>query len=134
MNMLLFAVDFSTLILPIVLLVVIAVTFVMSSLKRNKYNEATKAMFDNIKVGVKVKTYAGIYGEIVEMRDALDGSKVAILKTGEGDKIGYISIDVASIYAIDEKDNEELFGEEANNGNENNTEKNLETLVVDSNK
>ncbi|MBQ8749157.1 MAG: preprotein translocase subunit YajC [Clostridia bacterium] len=113
MGSLLFANDgLGTMIILVVLLVLIVGSLVMSFMRRNKYNAETQSMLEKLNVGVKVKTFAGIYGEIVEIRDALDGSKVALIKSGENGKESYISIDLASVYAIDEKDNAELFMEE----------------------
>lgn len=115
MDTLLFAegqVGFSNWILPAILILVIVFYIASGFIRRSKYNNETQDLLSKLQVGTKIKTFAGIYGEIVEIRDALDGSKVALIKTGEGDKCSYMSIDLASVYAIDEKDNAELFAEE----------------------
>ncbi len=113
MSNLLFAnTGFSNWILPAILLVIVVASLVMGVLRKGKYTQETQNLMSKLTVGVKVKTFAGVYGEIVEIRDALDGSKVALIKTGEKGKESFMSIDLASVYAIDEKDNAELFAEE----------------------
>ena len=113
MQSLLFAeTGFSSWILPAILLVIVVASLVMGVLRKGKYTQETQNLMSKLAVGVKVKTFAGVYGEIVEIRDALDGSKVALIKTGENGKESFMSIDLASVYAIDEKDNAELFAEE----------------------
>ena len=123
MNLLLFAensTNFSSIVLPALVISLFVIYIAFGFIKRSKINAETHNLFEKLQVGVKIKTYSGIYGEIVEIRDALDGSKVALIKTGEGDKESYISIDFASIYAIDEKDNAEIFNEEVTENIESN--------------
>ena len=103
---------FSQWILPAIVLAFVVVYLVYGMFRKNKYDSGVKNMLDKLEVGTKVKTFAGIYGEIVDIREALDGSKVALIKTGENGKESYMSIDLASVYSIDEKDNAELFNEE----------------------
>ena len=111
-NLLFAETGFSSWILPAILLVIVVASLVMGVLRKGKYTQETQNLMSKLTVGVKVKTFAGVYGEIVEIRDALDGSKVALIKTGENGKESFMSIDLASVYAIDEKDNAELFAEE----------------------
>lgn len=111
-NLLFAETGFSSWILPAILLVIVVASLVMGVLRKGKYTQETQNLMSKLAVGVKVKTFAGVYGEIVEIRDALDGSKVALIKTGENGKESFMSIDLASVYAIDEKDNAELFAEE----------------------
>ena len=123
MNLLLFAensTNFSSIVLPALVISLFVIYIAFGFIKRSKINAETHNLFEKLQVGVKIKTYSGIYGEIVEIRDALDGSKVALIKTGEGDKASYISIDFDSIYAIDEKDNAEIFNEEVTENTESN--------------
>lgn len=111
-NLLFAETGFSSWILPAILLVIVVASLVMGVLRKGKYTQETQNLMSKLTAGVKVKTFAGVYGEIVEIRDALDGSKVALIKTGENGKESFMSIDLASVYAIDEKDNAELFAEE----------------------
>ena len=127
MNLLLFAensTNFSSIVLPALVISLFVIYIAFGFIKRSKINAETHNLFEKLQVGVKIKTYSGIYGEIVEIRDALDGSKVALIKTGEGDKASYISIDFDSIYAIDEKDNAEIFNEEVTEKIESNIQEN----------
>lgn len=91
-------------ILPGILLVLLVVSAVMAFMRRSKYAQSAMEMKNNLKVGDKVKTYAGMYGEIVEIKDANDGSKYVILKSGEGEYVSYYSIDIEAVYGIDYKD------------------------------
>ena len=111
-NLLFAEIGFSNWILPAILLVIVVASLVMGVLRKGKYTQETQNLMSKLTVGVKVKTFAGVYGEIVEIRDALDGSKVALIKTGENGKESFMSIDLESVYAIDKKDNAELFAEE----------------------
>lgn len=127
MNLLLFtenSTNFSSIVLPALVIFLFVIYIAFGFIKRSKLNAETHNLLEKLQVGVKIKTYSGIYGEIVEIRDALDGSKVALIKTGEGDKASYISIDFDSIYAIDEKDNAEIFNEEVTEKIESNIQEN----------
>ena len=74
----------------------------MNYFRSKKNKENAQNMVNNIKVGDKVKTYSGFYGEIVSITETTDG-KVAVLRTGEEGNYGYLSIDMNAIYGIDEK-------------------------------
>lgn len=95
------------------LLVVFCIfSFVTNNKKRAQYLEQVKEMQSKFEVGTKVKTYAGIYGEIVAIRDALDGTKVVTIKSGDGENAMTFDVDIQYISNIDEKDNKELYDEE----------------------
>lgn len=86
-----------------VLLILIVAMYVISSVRRKKYNEQTQKMQEDLKPGVKVKTYSGFYGKIISIKETTDG-KVALLEMGEGDKRGYITVDINAIYGVDQKE------------------------------
>lgn len=92
----------STWIILIVLLVVLVVMYIFSYIKRKKYNQEAIAMIDALKPGDKVKTYSGIYGTIVSIRETTDG-KVVTLETGDGKHVSYVTVDTSVIYCIDKK-------------------------------
>ncbi len=86
----------------IVVLGLLAIWMVVSFfMNRKRQKEAAKSM-EELKVGDKVVTNAGVYGEIVSMRHT-DFGKVVLLKTGEDDKVGYMSINMSCILGKDEK-------------------------------
>lgn len=85
-----------------VLLVVLVVMYIYSSIRRKKYNQEATAMIESLKPGDKVKTYSGIYGTIVSIRETTDG-KVVTLKTGSDDNFSFISVDTSVIYCMDKK-------------------------------
>ena len=91
-------------ILPAVLLLLLVGSAVMAFMRRSKYTQAADKLKKDLKPGDKIKTYAGIYGEIIEIKTAKDGSNYAIIKSGEGDKVSYLSVDVEAIYGYDFKD------------------------------
>lgn len=89
--------------LVFVLLALIIVLYVVSFVRRKKYTEQTQQMLDALKPGAKVKTYSGVYGTIVSIKETTDG-KVILLETGEGSKVSYTTIDANSVYGIDQKE------------------------------
>lgn len=110
--MLLFASDLSAYIIPVIFVAIVVVLLVINFIRKTNYQRNAETMFNGLEVGDKVKTYAGIYGEIVSIRDAKDGSKVAIIKSGDEEHFSYIEIDIAAVYALDEKDVVEEVTEE----------------------
>ena len=121
-------------ILPAILLVLLIISAVMAFMRRNKYTQATEKMKSELKTGDKIKTYAGLYGEIVEIKTANDGSKYAIIKSGEGELVSYYSIDLEAIYGYDFKDDidEDTDSNEANQASSNNQAVETETKELDS--
>ena len=92
----------STWIIMIVLLVVLVVMYIFSYIKRKKYNQETVAMIEALKPGDKVKTYSGIYGTIVSIRETTDG-KVITIETGDDKNKSFVTIDSSVIYCMDKK-------------------------------
>lgn len=87
----------------LVLLGILVVMYIFSYFRRKKYNEQTTNMLDSLKPGDKIKTYSGIYGTIVSIRETTDG-KVVTLETGDDKHKSYTSIDSNAIYCIDKKE------------------------------
>ncbi len=87
------------LLLVLVLFIALMLWNVLSGRKRQ--NESEK-MLSELKVGDKVVTNAGVYGEIVSIRHTNFG-KVALIKSGEDDKVSYLSVNLSVILGIDEK-------------------------------
>ena len=88
---------------PLLLLVVLFVGLMIFNTFSNKKRQAEyEKKLEELKVGDKVVTNAGIYGEIVSIRHTNFG-KVALLKSGEGAKTSYISVNLSVILGIDEK-------------------------------
>ena len=110
--MLLFASDLSAYVIPIIFVVLVVVLIVINFIRKSNYQKNADELFNGLEPGDKVKTYAGIYGEIVSVRDARDGSRVAVIKTGDEEHYSYLEIDIASVYALDQKDVEPEVVEE----------------------
>jgi len=114
-NLILASENVGNLVLIIILLVACAGMFILSYLKNKKYVEQQKQMQEDIKVGAKVLTKTFIYGTVEKITDTTDG-KIVLLKTGEGDKVSYLEMNLEAIYSIDSKeevvDIEEVISEE----------------------
>lgn len=92
----------ATWIILVILLVALVAMYIVSSIKRKKYNQETIAMLDALKPGDKVKTYSGIYGTVVSIRETTDG-KVITLETGDDKNKSFVTIDSSVIYCLDKK-------------------------------
>jgi len=92
-------------ILLIVLIVLLVAMFVMSYIKRKKYNQGLSSMRDELKKGDKVMTDSGIVGEVVDSYTE-EEYKYFVLKSGKGDKVGYFSVHANAIYYVFGKDDE----------------------------
>ena len=87
----------------IVLIVLMVIYLIFGSINRKKQQEQAMKMLNDLKVGDKVVTNAGVYGEIVSQRET-DMGKIVVLKTGEdGGKASYITINASVILGIDQK-------------------------------
>ena len=86
----------------IVLAVVLVVLYVVSFIRRRKYNQQVSETLSNLKAGDKVKTYSGFYGTIISIKETTDG-KVVLLETGEGKYKSYTEVDINAVYGVDNK-------------------------------
>lgn len=86
-------------ILLVVLVVLLVAMFVMSYIRKKKYNQGLSSMRDELKNGDKVMTDAGIVGEVVDSYTEED-YKYFVLKSGKGDKVGYFSVHANAIYYV----------------------------------
>ena len=93
-------------IVALVALIVIAILYLgFGASNRRKQQEQAIKMLNELKKGDKVVTNAGIYGEIVSIKETNMG-KVVTLKTGdeESKKFGYISVNAQVILGLDTKE------------------------------
>lgn len=94
-----------TIVAVAVLLVLMVVYIVFGMINRKKSQEQAMKLLSELKVGDKVVTNAGIYGEIVSQRETNMG-KVVTLKTGydEDEKhASFITVNAQVILGKDEK-------------------------------
>lgn len=103
MNILLAETNTGNLILIIILLVACAGMFILSYFKNKKYMASQQDLLNNVKVGSKVLTKTFIYGTVEKITDTTDG-KIVLIKTGEGDKVSYLEMNLEAIYSIDNKE------------------------------
>ena len=89
-------------IVGLVLLGVLLVGYIVfGTMNRKKQQEQAMKMMSELKKGDKVVTNAGIYGEIVSMKETSMG-RVVVIQTGE-ENPSYITINASVIIAIDTK-------------------------------
>ena len=86
-------------ILLVVLCVLLVAMFVMSYMRRKKYNEGLSSMREELKKGDKVMTDSGIVGEVVDSY-VEEEYKYIVLKSGKGDKTGFFTVHANAIYYV----------------------------------
>lgn len=91
-------------VLVIVLIVLLAALFVISYMKKKKFNTEMSAMREELKVGDKVMTDSGIVGEVVDSYTE-EEYKYFVLKSGKGNNVGYYSVHANAIYYVFGKEN-----------------------------
>lgn len=116
-----------TILLGIMVLLMI-VYLIFGTINRKKQQEQALKMMSELQAGDKIVTNAGIYGEIVSMRETNMG-RVVVLKTGADDdekKASYITVNASVILGIDKK--EDLILDE--NGNVIDPSENLKEQIL----
>ena len=86
-------------ILVIVLLGLLAALFVISSMKKKKFNAEMGQMREELKAGDKVMTDSGIVGEVVDSF-VEEEYKYFVLKSGKGDNTGFFTVHANAIYYV----------------------------------
>ena len=99
--------DASTYIWLGVIVVLFIAFYTLNLVRRRKYQDEVTNLLSNLQVGDKVKTYTGVFGTIVEIKEWANGNSV-LLATGEGDRISYISVDLNAIYGIDNREEKKV--------------------------
>ena len=86
-------------ILVIVLIVLLVALFVISGMKKKKFNQEMGQMREELKKGDKVMTDSGIVGEVVESFTE-DEYKYFVLKSGKGENTGFFTVHANAIYYV----------------------------------
>ena len=86
-------------ILVVVLLVLLVALFVISGMKKKKFNAELGQMRDELKPGDKVMTDSGIVGEVVSSYTEED-YKYFVLKSGKDANTGYFTVHANAIYYV----------------------------------
>lgn len=86
-------------ILVVVLIVLLVALFVISGMKKKKFNAEMGQMRDELKNGDKVMTDSGIVGEVVDSFVEED-YKYFVLKSGRGQNEGYFTVHANAIYYV----------------------------------
>lgn len=89
--------DASSWMMIVFLIVCIVGMYVFSSRSQKKRQAKTEEMIAGLSVGSKIKTIGGILGVIEVINE-----DSFVIKTGEGDKVGYLKIIKNAVYASDE--------------------------------
>ena len=89
--------------LIIVLVVAMGLLLLTSFSRRRKEEQYRNELDSKITKGVKVKTYSGLYGTVVSVKNTTDG-KIVLIETGEGDKKSYQQLHINAIYGLDESE------------------------------
>ncbi len=90
-------------IIVIILLVLVIALFIMSYMKKKKFNNELGQMRNDLKVGDKVMTDTGVVGEVVDSYME-DEYKYFVLKTGRGQNVGYFTVHANAIYYVYNKE------------------------------
>lgn len=86
-------------ILIVVLVVLLVALYVISFMKKKKFNTEMTQLREELKAGDKVMTDSGIVGEVVESYTE-EEYKYFVLKSGKGENIGYFTVHANAIYYV----------------------------------
>lgn len=86
-------------ILVVVLIVLLVALFVISTMKKKKFNAELGQMRDDLKPGDKVMTDSGIVGEVVSSYME-EEYKYFVLKSGKDENTGYFTVHANAIYYV----------------------------------
>jgi len=89
--------------LVIVLIAAMALLLFSSFSRRKKEEQYRQDLAEKLQKGVKVKTFGGVYGTIINVRNTTDG-KIVLLETGEGDNKSYQQLHINAIFGIDDSE------------------------------
>lgn len=81
------------------ILVLIILYPVFTVYKNKKEKEKFEGLAKDLKVGDKILTSSGTYGEIVSISEREYG-KVLTIKTGDDVHFGYMAVDVLTVYSV----------------------------------
>lgn len=81
------------------ILVLIILYPIFTVFKNRKEKEKFDELATALKIGEKVMTSSGLYGEIVAITPQAQG-KLITLKTGDEDHVGYVGVDIYAIYTV----------------------------------
>lgn len=86
-------------ILVAVLIVLLVALFVISGMKKKKFNAELGQLRDELKPGDKVMTDSGIVGEVVSSY-VEEEYKYFVLKSGKDENTGYFTVHANAIYYV----------------------------------
>ncbi len=93
-------------VLVIILVVLLVALFVISGMKKKKFNAEMGQMRDELKKGDKVMTDSGVVGEVVDSFVEED-YKYFVLKSGKGENTGFFTVHANAIYYVFGKEKKE---------------------------
>ncbi len=95
----------------LIMIVLVVVLFVISYMRKKKFNSELGQMREDLKTGDKVMTDTGMVGEVVESFTE-DEYKYFVLKSGKGNNVGYFTVHANSIYYVYDKENKSTSSNE----------------------
>ncbi|MDR0976084.1 MAG: preprotein translocase subunit YajC [Christensenellaceae bacterium] len=99
MNLILAAFDPSIILIGVVILAMFIMMF-MSSKKQMKRQQEQQAMLNELRPGVRVKTYSGIIGTIKEVREVAPSYKTILLETGSAKDKTILLFDIQAVMGV----------------------------------
>ena len=100
-----------SIILMVVVVVLLAVMFVISYVRRKKYNSELNTMREELKIGDKVMTDTGVVGELVDSYEE-EGYKYFVLKSGRGNNVGCFAVHANAIYYVFGKEDKNIISKQ----------------------
>ena len=83
-----------------VLLLLIVGMFFMQARRRKVVTNSHEQMLDKVRTGTRIKTVAGVIGQIKEIREESTGLKTILLESGHGSRVSYTLFDINAILEI----------------------------------
>ncbi len=93
-------------VLVAILAVLVVALFVVSYVRKKKYNGELSKMREDLKIGDRVMTDTGVVGEVVDSY-VEDEYKYFVLKSGRGANVGYFAVHANAIYYVFDKEEQE---------------------------
>lgn len=84
---------------------------ILTMFRNKKEREKFDQLAKDLKIGDKILTSSGTYGEIIAMKQR-EQSTVLTLKTGDSKHVGYLSVDVLTVYSVFRDKEEQIKVEE----------------------
>ena len=89
-----------------ILIVILVALFVVSGMKKKKFNAEMQTMRSELKKGDKVMTDSGVVGVVTDSYEE-EGYKYFVLSSGKGANSGFLTVHANAIYYVYGKESNE---------------------------